>query len=89
MNPFTTKKELARKLDGSRNQAIMDYGDKVIAAWESRFNKIKAEVYELVETEEETGYPKCECRLALIEKKQDGFEDVGHAVEWALRKIQK
>ena len=46
-----------------------------------------AEIYELVETPEETGLGRCECRISRIERKE-GFEDAGHAMAWALTKVK-
>ncbi|MCQ4695692.1 hypothetical protein [Extibacter muris] len=46
-----------------------------------------AEVYELVETPEETGLGRCECRISRIGRKE-GFEDAGHAMAWALTNVK-
>ena len=42
---------------------------------------------ELVETPEETGLGRCECRISRIGRKE-GFEDAGHAMAWALTKVK-
>ena len=40
-----------------------------------------------VETPEETGLGRCECRISRIGRKE-GFEDAGHAMAWALTKVK-
>ena len=58
-----------------------------ITVLEHCFEGIKVAVYELIETPEETGLGRCECRLSKITENK-GFEDTGHAVAWALAELQ-
>ena len=44
-------------------------------------------IHILVETPEETGLGRCECRISRIGRKE-GFEDAGHAMAWALTNVK-
>ncbi|MFW5668692.1 MAG: hypothetical protein ACOCM4_05540 [Acetivibrio ethanolgignens] len=88
MKEFTTREKLESNLYGCLNSAVLDYGDHIIATWEHCFEGIIVEVYEMIETPEETGFGRCECRLSLIERKV-GIEDTGHAVLWAIEQLSK
>lgn len=87
MTDFTTRENLETDLYGCLNSAVLDYGDHVITVFEHCFEGIKVAVYELVETTEETGLGRCECRLSKIAENK-GFEDTGHAVAWALAELK-
>lgn len=78
---------MAEDLYGCMHSAVLDYGDYTVAVWNHCFKGSIAEVYELIETPAETGFGRCECRIALIERKE-GFEDAGHAMAWALSKVK-
>lgn len=69
------------------HSAVLDYGDYTIAVWDHCYKGSIAEVYELVETPDETGLGRCECRISLIERKEE-FEDAGHAMAWALGRVR-
>lgn len=56
---------------------------KVLVTCETYYG-FTAEVYEFVETPEETGLGYIECRLSLIEKAEKHFEDGGHAIAWCI-----
>lgn len=86
MTEFTTREQLETNLYGCLNAAVLDYGEHVITVLEHCFEGIKVAVYELIETPEETGLGRCECRLSLIGEAQ-GFEDTGHAVAWAIKEL--
>ena len=77
MKEFTTREHLESELYGCNNAAVLDYGDHVITVLEHCFEGIKVAVYELIETPEETGLGRCECRLSLIGE-ATGFADTGH-----------
>ena len=83
---IATAEKLGMELYGCMNSAVLDYGDYTVAVWEHCFKGSIAEVYELVETPEETGLGRCECRISRIGRKE-GFEDAGHAMAWALTNV--
>ena len=83
MTDFTTRERLECEVNTFHNGAVIDYGERVIAVYEHCFKGCIAEVYELIETPEETGFDRIECRLQLIAERS-GFEDTGHAVKWAM-----
>ena len=86
MKEFTTREHLEEELYGCNNAAVLDYGDHVITVLEHCFEGIKVAVYELIETPEETGLGRCECRLSKIAENK-GFEDTGHGVAWAINEL--
>lgn len=86
MTDFATREHLEEELSGCLNAAVLDYEDYVITVLEHCFEGIKAAVYEMVETPEETGLGRCECRLQLIGEAK-GFKDTGHAVVWAINEL--
>ena len=61
---ITTAEKLGMELYGCMNSAVLDYSDYTVAVWEHCFKGSIAEVYELVETPEETGLGRCECRIS-------------------------
>lgn len=80
---FTMIEKLQLKVSPSYG-AVLQYGDKVFVtdiSWKGGFI---AEIYEFVETPEETGLGDIECRLHLTHKADESFEDNGHAVAWCL-----
>jgi len=83
----TTAEKLAMELYGCMNSAVLDYGDYTVAVWDHCFKGSIAEVYELVETPDETDFGRCECRISRIGRKE-GFEDAGHAMAWALTNVK-
>lgn len=87
MKEFTTREHLEEELYGCMNGAVVDYGDYVITVLEHCFEGIKVAVYELIETPEETGLDRCECRLSHIAENK-GFKDTGHAIAWALDEVK-
>ena len=65
--------------------AVVRYGDRVFFTdihWQGHFI---AEIYEFVETPEETGLGDIECRLTKIAEAKEKFEDGGHAIAWCLK----
>ena len=68
---------------GCMNSAVIDYGDYTVAVWDHCFKGSVAEVYELVETPEETGLGRCECRIQGLKEKKDlrmqGMQWHGHS----------
>lgn len=67
---------------------VCKYGDHILMAdryWKGGFI---AGIYEFIETPEETGLCECECRLNFCEKSEMSFEDGGHAMAWAIGRVQ-
>ena len=82
------KQRKRRKYDGNKDHNSRKIrNDYTVAVWEHCFKGSIAEVYELVETPEETGLGRCECRISRIGRKE-GFEDAGHAMAWALTNVK-
>ena len=81
MTEFTTMEKLQMKVGPSG--AVLKYGEKVLVTYETYYG-FAAEVYEFVETSEETGLGYIECRLSLIDKAENYFEDGGHAIAWCI-----
>ena len=80
---FTTIERLQMKVSGTYG-AVLKYGDKVFVTdihWKGGFT---AEVYEFVDTPEETGLSDIECRPNLYAKAEQTFEDGGHAIAWCI-----
>ena len=69
--------------EGWTKRSGFEYGEKVLVTCETYYG-FTAEVYEFVETPEETGLGYIECRLSLIEKAEKHFEDGGHAIAWCI-----
>lgn len=67
MTEFTTMEKLQMMVGPSG--AVLKYGEKVLVTCETYYG-FTAEVYEFVETPEETGFGYIECRLSLIERQR-------------------
>ena len=86
-NLFTTLEKL--QCDGTGYCAVVKFGDKVFftdICWKGGFI---AEIYEFVETPEETGLGDIECRLSTWATAEETFEDNGHALAWCFEQIKK
>ena len=81
---FTTIEKLQCKVSAS-NGVVLQFGDKVFVSDYVFPGGFKAEIYEYVETPEETGLDAIECRLNLYGKADQRFEDNGHAIEWCIQ----
>lgn len=64
--------------------AVLKYGDRVFVAEPNRQGGFSASIYEFLETPDELGLNEHECRLSLIYKADESFEDSGHAIAWCL-----
>lgn len=82
MSDFTTIENLQCQVSASYG-VVIKYGSRVIASDCDFKNKHWVEVYEFIDEPDESGLSDIECRLNLIAQ-QDGFDDNGHAVAWAL-----
>ena len=80
---FTTMEHLQMRVSASYG-AVIKFGDRVFVTdchWKGGFT---AEIYEFVETPEETGLGDIECRLHLIQTAANRFTDNGHAIAWCM-----
>lgn len=81
---FTTMERLSMEINPGYG-AVVRFGDRVFVTdihWKGYFT---AEIYEFVETPEETGLGDIECRLSKITEATLHFEDGGHAIAWCLK----
>ena len=83
MTEFTTIEHLMDKVSPSYG-AVITYGDKVFATDISWQGGYYAEIYEFIETPDETGLGEIECRLNLIATAKERFKDNGHAIAWCM-----
>ena len=84
---FTTIEKLQMKVSASYG-AVLKYGDKVFVTdiyWKGGFT---AEIYEFVESPEETGLGEIECRLSPWKKASETFADGGHAIAWCISQVK-
>ena len=68
--------------------AVIQFGDKVFVTdchWKGGFT---AEIYEFVETPDETELGDIECRLAPWGKTDERFKDNGHAIAWCMAQVK-
>lgn len=79
----TTIEHLQDKIPSCYGAAVT-FGEKVLVAMENWKGQYEAAIYEFIETPEETGLGKIECRINLVEIADDTFADGGHAIEWAI-----
>jgi len=86
MKPFTTIEKLQLDSIGS-NGAVLKYNDHVLFTYCNWKGEFTGEVYEFIETPEETGLGDIECRLNCIKVSTEVFADGGHAIEWCLKQI--
>lgn len=85
---FTTIEKLQMKVSASYG-AVLKYGDKVFVTdiyWKGGFT---AEIYEFVESPEETGLGEIECRLSPWKKASETFADGGHAIAWCMEEVNR
>jgi len=84
---FTTIEKLQLKVSASYG-AVIQYGDKVFVTdihWKGGFT---AAIYEFIETPEDAGVSKIECRLDLLEQAKETFKDNGHALAWCFAQVK-
>ena len=83
---FTTIEKLQMRVSATYG-AVIKYGDNVFVTdcyWQGGFT---AEIFGFIESPEETGLSDIECRLELLEKSEETFEDNGHALAWCLTRV--
>lgn len=68
---------------------VCKYGDHVLMVdrRRGRWGRFVAAIYEFTETPEETGASESECRLNFCAASADTFEDGGHAMAWAIQRV--
>ena len=84
---FTTMEQLQMKVSASYG-AVLKFGDRVFVTdfhWKGGFT---AEIFEFVETPEETDLGEIECRLAPWAKTDERFVDNGHAIAWCMAQVK-
>lgn len=80
---ITTMEHLQMRVSATYG-AVIKFGDRVFVTdchWKGGFT---AEIYEFIETPEETGLGDIECRLHLIQTATERFVDNGHAIAWCM-----
>ena len=85
---FTTIEKLQMQVSRSYG-AVITFGDKVFVTDISYKGGFSAEIYEFVETPEETGLGDCECRLTKWTTAKETFKDNGHALEWCFAQTRR
>lgn len=66
---------------------VCKYGDHVLMADYRWAGDFVAAIYEFVETPEEIGGDESECRLNFCAAAADTFDDGGHAMAWAIQRV--
>mgnify|MGYP004498433201 CR=1 FL=1 len=68
---------------------VCKYGDHVLMVdlRRGRFGRFVTAIYEFTETPEEIGAGEIECRLNFCAASVDTFEDGGHAMAWAIQRV--
>lgn len=87
MKEFTTREKLELDRMGSRGNAIIDFDEWIILLWENWKGTYEVEIYEMIDTPEETGLDRIECRISLIKQQTTDFKDNGHALAWAMKQL--
>ncbi len=85
---FTTIEKLQGKVTRSYG-AVIQFGDKVFVTDIFYKGGFTAEIYEFVETPDESGLCDIECRLAKWGEADRTFKDNGSALEWCFAEIRK
>lgn len=80
---FTTMKKLALRVN-SAQEALVKYDDNIFLICKDLNGNFYAEVYEFIETPNDSGVSVAECRLVLIKKSKTCFLDGGHALAWCI-----
>ncbi len=88
MNKFTTMEKLQMKVSASYG-SVFKFGDHVLVTDAYYRGGFTADIYEFVETPEETGFDDIECRLNHIGNAEQLFVDNGHAIAWCIAQVKK
>ena len=88
MKDFTTIEKLQMKV-GATYGSVLKFGDHVLVTDAYYKGGFTADIYEFVETPEETGLADIECRLNHITHAEQTFIDNGHAIAWCMVQVTK
>ena len=97
MKDFTTIEKLQMKVSATYG-SVLKFGDSVLvtdAHYKGGFTAahykggFTADIYEFVETPEETGLGDIECRLSHISHAEQTFIDNGHTIAWCMEQVAK
>lgn len=69
--------------------SVVKYGDHVLVTDITYKGDYTADIYEFIETPEETGFGEIECRLNHIGRADQTFPDSGHALAWAIDQVNR
>ncbi len=84
----TTTMEYISEYGANCYNSILRYGDHVIFAAMNYKGETLAAIYEFAE-EPHLDFGRIECKIRLIELADAIFEDTGHAVAWALKRLEE
>lgn len=84
---FTTIEKLQGRVTRSYG-AVIKFGDKVFVTDTYYKGGFTAEIYEFIETPEETGLGDIECRLTKWAEADKTFTDNGHALNWCFEQVK-
>lgn len=82
----TTMENLAMSVNPGYG-LVCKYSDHALMADCDRTGRFVAAIYEFTETPEEIGASEIECRLNFCAASADTFEDGGHAMAWAIQRV--
>ena len=85
---FTTIEILQSRVSASYG-VVIQFNDKVFVSDLTFRGGYRADIYEFIETPEETGLDDVECRLSPWAKSKKTFEDNGHAIKWCFEQVRK
>ncbi len=88
MKEFTTMEKLQMKVSATYG-SVLKFGDHVLVTDAHYRGGFTADIYEFVETPEETGLGDIECRLNHTGHAEQTFIDNGHAIAWCMGQVAK
>lgn len=88
MKEFTTMEKLQMKVSATYG-SVLKFGEHVLVTDVCYKGGFTADIYEFVETPEETGLGDIECRLNHIGSAEQTFTDNGHAIAWCMGQVAK
>ena len=86
MKDFTTMEKLQMKVSATYG-SVLKFGSHVLVTDAHYRGGFTADIYEFVETPEETGLGDIECRLNHISRAGQTFPDNGHAIAWCMGQV--
>ncbi len=88
MKELTTMEKLQMKVSTTYG-SVLKFGDHVLVTDAHYRGGFTADIYEFVETPEETGLGDIECRLNHTGRAEQTFIDNGHAIAWCMGQVAK